>query len=153
MQQKLRTPGSLFEGITQALAILGDDAATATGRSMDHLRHCSNQDDDKHLQLRHGLALDIACVKAGHAAPIATAYHLQLSAATGVAGLGDGALSPAERVQLLTESLGQLSKTWREATGDGRVTVVEWHALQAALATHEKELASLKRALGVRGRR
>lgn len=147
MEQKLRAPGSPHDGITQALAILGDDAAKATGLTMSHLRHCADVDTGKRITLEAALALDTACARAGHATPIVMAYLQAMGRDSGVAWPIEAGLTPPERVNRLTESLGDISRAVRDALADGRVSEAERISLERAIVNHDKWLRDLRAAL------
>lgn len=155
---KLREPGSLLDGIMQTVALLGDEKVQAvTGRSAAHVRACSDPDSDRRLMLHDALALDTACARLFGVAPIAQAYHLQLTRAAGVCGVGEIGLSPVERIALLTESMGDIARVVRAAFRDGQVSPGERHSMEAAIANHEKWLGDLRKVVsagpGKRGKR
>lgn len=132
---KVRPPASLWDAVTQVLAIVGDDgAAQVTGKSARLVRYWGDPDDDREIPLRQALALDMACLAAGHAAPIAAWYRAQVLAADP----GTCAHPMTLLADLVTE-LGEVSEGLArslgpDSPGGAAVTAGELADLMARLA-------------------
>lgn len=80
---------SIEHAIRQALALLGDDGAEqairaylGVRRSSSLIRKCADPDDRAHhIQLRYAIALDLACIAAGHPPPMLEAHRHALDTA------------------------------------------------------------------------
>ncbi|MGQ9367722.1 hypothetical protein [Azospirillum sp. ST 5-10] len=77
---KLRQPGTLKDGVSQALVILGDDGASrVAGKSTRLVRYWADpDDDDHHLPAYQMVALDRACMAADAAPPLLAGYRAEL---------------------------------------------------------------------------
>lgn len=124
---KLRAPGSVEDGVLQAIAILGDEgAARATGKSATMARQWSAPDNERQIQMRDAVKLDAACELAGYAALLLRAYRSDLARQVAAGGgrlhrAGD----PLERVADLLAEAGDVARAVREAAKDGRYDMQE----------------------------
>lgn len=124
---KLRAPGSIEDGVLQAIAILGDaGAAAATGKSATMARQWSDPDNERQIQARDAVKLDAACVVAGHSAPLLRAYQSELARAVeAMGGRKHQAENPLERVADLLAEAGDVARAVKQASRDGRYDLEE----------------------------
>lgn len=153
---------SLEHGLRQAIAILGDrgieDAlqdVLGLRRSASLIRKCADPDNDANqIQHRYSVALDAACVKAGHLPPLLEAHRqllLRLTKQDAKQARGKG-LDLASVVLLLQGALGHLAEAVIEAQrpdspAGRRLTNREKHEVFEAVLAIEEQTASLKRLL------
>lgn len=110
---KPRPVNSFEDAIDRARVLLGDDAPTVTGRSVQRLRRYGDPDDESQIPLHVAFALDAACKAAGLGSPILEVYRNRLEGITSPAGCLDSQL------RRLTIEVGELSKAADEAMADG----------------------------------
>lgn len=144
---KRRKPLSVEDGVTVALAILGDEQAEgATRKSARLIRTWSDPDDDAHhIPVYQALRLDRACMLLGEAPPILTAYRTQLRrAAAEVREPGD----PMARLAEAMAEMGDLAEELRSARavcGPGGKAILPEEA--RAILTQAAELRAVLDAL------
>ncbi len=144
---KRRKPLSVEDGVTVALAILGDEQAEgATRKSARLVRSWSDPDDDAHhIPVYQALRLDRACMLLGEAPPILTAYRAELRRAQASSReTGD----PMARLADAMAEMGDVAEELRRARatcGPGGKSIVPSEA--QAILTQVAELRAVLDAL------
>lgn len=153
---------SIEHGIRQALAILGDRGAEAAlesalglKRSASLLRKCGDPDNGANqIQQRYSVALDAACVRAGHLPPLLEAHrHLVERLAGDAAGHIELRRSDlSSMVLVLQGALGRLAEAVVEAQdprspAGRRLSNREKHEIFEAVVRIEEHSETLKRML------
>lgn len=144
---KRRRPLSIEDGVTVALAILGDEQAeAATRKSARLVRSWSDPDDDAHhIPVYQALRLDRACVATGEAPPILTAYRAELRrAAVAETKASDPMLRLAEAMGEMGDVAEELRRS-RSHDGPGGHAIVPEEA--RAILSHVAELRAALDAL------
>jgi len=151
---------SIEHGIRRALAILGDRGVEAAlkdvldvERSASLIRKCGNPDSrTNHIQHRYSVALDVGCIKAGHAPPLLEAHRAlveRLGAGAALQQLPhDSDLSA--HVLILQGALGRLAEAVVEAQSPDspagrRLSNREKHEIYEAIVKIDEQTATLKR--------
>ena len=68
-----------FSSVEQALSYIlreldEDEVKKATGKTLDYLRGCSDEDDRRHLWQKDSIALDILSARKGYGFPLLSAH-------------------------------------------------------------------------------
>lgn len=145
---KRRVPLSIEDGVTVALAILGDgDAEAATKKSARLVRSWSDPDDDAHhVPVYQALRLDQACALRGEAPPILTAYRAELRKAAASATMaGD----PMARLAEAMAEMGDVADELRcsraaDSPGGRQIMPNEARAILSQLAELRAVLDALE---------
>lgn len=130
--QKLRHPQTLAGAVLEAVAAIGvDGVAHAVERSDGLVYQWSNPDAPAKPDWHQGLAIDRACIAAGHAPPL----H---GLATRLLAIPEGhtARPLLERLAAITAEQGDLARAITAAHRDGRISPAE----QARIASQALEL-------------
>ncbi len=151
---------SIEHGVRRAIAILGEDGVKAAienllgvSRSVSLIRKCADPDNDRHhLQLRYGVALDIACHDSARRAPLLEVYRHLVDQHTSPHKLVpvEGGARVTHAVLALQAALGDLAETVGEAThvdgpGGVRLTNLEKHEIYESLSVIEQQTETIKR--------
>jgi hypothetical protein len=154
---------SLEQGLRQAFQAIGeggveDAIETFLGvrRSSSLIRKCADPDDDQHnVQQRYAVAIDIACVRAGHLPPMLGAHqHLLEQYATPSGQQEDREKDLSSAVLRVQAALGTLAKRVIDAQDPdspaGRdLSESERHGIFEALCLLEEDIARIERSLVV----
>jgi hypothetical protein len=159
---KLVSLRSVEHGLRRALAILDDDAAQSAiremagvQRSVSLLRKCADPDNDRHhLQFRYAVALDTACARAGHIAPLLEVHRYLVEHYSGSTAedWNEAESKLLHAVLNLQAALGDLSQTvsegmQEEGPGGTRLTNREKHAIHEALEAIDYQTEAIKRSI------
>lgn len=155
---KARHPLTLEQGLHEVLGILGvAEASAVTGKGATILRNWADPDNDAYrLPMEAAMALDRACVLAGHdRAPLLLVYQAVIGRAQ--ADTHQPAVLAVRLVEL-TQRLGDVAGEMRAAVsvhGDGGIAVTDRElvsalsdieGMKAALADLERDLIAANRA-------
>ena len=145
-----------FSSVEQALSYIlreldEDEVKKATGKTLDYLRGCSDEDDRRHLWQKDSIALDIASARKGLGFPLLNAHT----------ALVENAVKSRNDVENIASTLigigGRLGDLMDEAKkaidpnseGGSTITRLEKEKIDKAIKEVEANIVNLKLSVGI----
>lgn len=132
---KVRHPESIEYAVLRCLGELGPDAADVVGKSMSHLRQCSDPDSRIKISVEDAIALDAEMRRRGHGTPMLEAFAAALSVVPN--GSAEQSLTGAYLEAAATQ--GELARRISDGMADGRLDLHERRGIAEAAHTLKEQ--------------